>query len=200
MARPSGRFVLRIAPVLHEALRREAARRDCSLNELCAELLRRGLGGDPAEGFAPALARGPVPPEVIAGIRRALRGQLEGLVLFGSAARGELWETSDVDLLAVLRPGVSPARRFYALWDAEVVPPEAPLSRRISPHFVALPQGPEAAGGLWFEVALDGVILWDSRWRIAGLLSRLRREIAEGAVARKLVHGQPCWMRLPKTA
>ena len=76
----SGRFVLRLDPVLHAELRREAAVRGISLNAHCVQMLTAAAGVSPGfEGSADT-------------VRRAteLMGEsLIGIVVFGSWARGE---------------------------------------------------------------------------------------------------------------
>jgi len=190
--------VLRLEPAFHERLRRLAAQRGRSLNQLCVELLRRAALPDGA-GASPLEVGGEVVPGgLVAAVAARWGEQLEGVVLFGSAARGEGWEHSDVDLLVVLRRGAAITRELYSIWDAEIAP-RAP-GRGISPHFAVLPGQAGAAGGLWFEIALDGVILRDPQLRVARRLSRLRQEIASGAIVRKMAHGQPYWARVGKTA
>ncbi len=144
-----------------------------------------------SSGLAGELA----PGAVIERAAERLGAQLEGLVLFGSAARGEMWEHSDVDLLVVLRPDVPVTRQLYSTWDAEIAPAASPLGRRISPHFVALPRDVREAGGLWFEVALDGLILQDPQLRVARMLSLLRQQMVAGAVSRRFVHGAEDYIR-----
>lgn len=194
----SGRFVLRLEPAFHETLRRIAGRQGRSLNQLCAGLLRQALLPE-ATGVGPLkIASEVVPGALIAAVASRWGERLEGLVLFGSAARAETWEHSDVDLLVVLRRGAAITRELYSIWDAELA--SRSPNRRISPHFTRLPARVRSAGGLWAEVALDGVILWDPRLRLARTLSLLRREIAAGAMERRMAHGQPYWVRLRETA
>ncbi|MCY4188977.1 MAG: hypothetical protein OXD30_10890 [Bryobacterales bacterium] len=47
--------------------------------------------------------------------------------------------------------------------------------------------------GLWAEVALDGIVLWDRDWKLSAQLARIRRRIAGGRLVRRVVHGQPYW-------
>jgi len=198
----SGRFVLRISPELHEKLRRAAAREECSLNELCARLLRKGLltaDGGGGQGVA-RIASEIVPDALLDRTARVLGDELEGVVLFGSAARAEMWDTSDVDLLLVLRQHATVSRELYERWDTEIAGRSAPFSHTISPHFATLPGDVRNVGGLWLEIALHGVVLWDPYLRVAKFLSRLRQEIAAGAVVRRLVHGQPYWVRAETTS
>jgi len=175
-----------------------AARRERSLNQLCVELLGNGIVAGSEKSGPAAIASEVAPAALMARLTRRLRRQLEGVVLFGSAARGEMREGSDLDLLIVLRRAVRIARDLYSIWDAEIAPPVEPHYPRTSPHFVALPSDPASAGGLWLEAALDGVILWDPQLRVARILRLLRQEIAHGSLVRKLAHGQPYWARVPQ--
>jgi len=200
MRRASGRFVLRIDPALHEQLRRVAEREDCSLNQLCGDLLRKALlSGTPVRNSG-GIAGTWVPSALIHTVVGSLGNQLEGVVLFGSAARGQMWPQSDIDLLLVLRPDVPITRELYSKWETAIGPSTKPMGRRVSPHFVALPRDARRAGGLWFEVALDGVILWDPQLRVAQMLSSLRQEMAKGAMVRRFAHGHPYWVRVSKSA
>lgn len=54
-----------------------------------------------------------------------------------------------------------------------------------------LRQGPVT--GLWAEVAMDGVVLFERGLKLSMALVRIRREIISGRLVRRLVHGQPCW-------
>jgi predicted nucleotidyltransferase len=121
--------------------------------------------------------------------------ELEGLVLFGSASRGDLWETSDIDLLLVVRDGIEITRDLYRKWEAASV-----WNERVSPQFVALPETEETAGGVWLEAAIDGIVLWDRDLRVSRLLGQLRRAMAEGRLIRRYAHGQPYWVRTRSAA
>ena len=65
---------------------------------------------------------------------------LLGIVLFGSAARGESRESSDIDLLIVLGRDRALSRNLYSLWD------ERFGAIKESPHFVHIPANPRDAG------------------------------------------------------
>lgn len=196
---PSGRFLLRIDPGLHQRLRALAARQGRSLNQLCADLLERGVEGADAATSVCEIARGVVSSAVLERIRKLVGEKLEGLVLFGSAARGEQWRDSDVDLLVVLRAGSPLKRDLYRDWDIASSHLE-PGGPRTELHFVALPRSLATAGSLWFEVALEGVILHDPRLRVARFLFSVREEIAAGRAVRKVLHGRPYWIRGALTA
>ena len=178
----SGRFLLRIDPELHSRLVREAAAQMVSLNELCrVRLAEVGAGGDrPDERWVDEVRRAfPVGPIAV--------------VLFGSEARLRATSGSDVDLLVVFPPGTKIARSMYRALDA--IGSEPPAGRETSHHLVSLPESPEAAGGLWYEVALEGRMLHDADGRTSRFLARLRDEIASGRMRRARSHGHPYWIR-----
>ncbi len=200
MSEFSGRFVLRIPPDLHRRLRELAAREGRSLNEVCRRLLAAAIGpaSPGAAQRSPAAPGGlpvDVPPELMAAIRGAWPEVLVGVVLFGSAARGEATAASDVDLLIVLDQGVEISRALYREWDRGVAGATRRAGREFTPQFVVLPRSPEAAGGIWLEVARDGIVLDDPKGRAARFLAALRDYAMSGAVVRKVAHGQPYWVR-----
>jgi hypothetical protein len=49
------------------------------------------------------------------------------------------------------------------------------------------------AGGVWAEVAIAGVVVFERGRRISSRLVDIRHEIAAGKLVRRLVHGQPYW-------
>lgn len=183
-ARPSGRFVLRIDPGLHALLRRSARDAGLSLNDYCARKL--------AEQPLPAA----VPDELAVALRRAIElfgEDLVGVAAYGSWARGELRSGSDVDLLVVLEPRVRLDRRLYRRWD------EQPLEwggRAVESHFAHLPSPDAKLSGIWAEVAIDGIVLFERGFRVSAQLIRVRHEIVSGRLVRRVAHGQPYWVRV----
>jgi hypothetical protein len=180
---PSGRFVLRIDPGLHARLRRAAREAGLSLNDYCA----RRLEEPPAKALPDALGLA---------VRRAVElfgEDLVGVAAFGSWTRGELRSGSDVDLLAVLEPRVRIDRRLYRRWD------EQPIEwggRVVECHFAHLPAPDAAPSGIWAEVAIDGIVLFERALRLSAQLVRVRHEIVSGRLVRKVAHGQPYWVRV----
>ena len=196
MAALSGKFLLRLPPALHGALREAAFRRGLSLNRYCVGLLKQGFQDRQATPeIDERVGSGIVPAEVLQGIRRAYGRALEGIILFGSAARGQLWKSSDIDLLIVLGQNTPVARELYRIWDDQLAGRFQLLPHRISAQFVGLPEQVGQAGGIWFEAALEGVVLVDPQLRLSRLIGLLRQEIVGGRVVRKLVHGQPYWVK-----
>ena len=181
--RPSGRFVLRLDPELHARLRRDAREQGISLNDLCARRLAA-----PAVGVG---ARAEL-QDVGERARRTFGEELVAVAVYGSFARGELADGSDVDLLIVLEPGVELGRELYRAWDEEPLTCEG---RPVEVHFVHLPQPGELAGGVWPEIALDGLVLFERGLRLSTVLAHTRRAIADGRLVRRVAHGQPYWIR-----
>lgn len=177
---PSGRFVLRIDPELHGTLREEARSAGLSLNELCARRLAFPHSASP-EAVLTAVTRA----------REVVGDALVGVVVFGSWAREEMGETSDVDLLVIVGEAVRLGRGLYRAWD------EFPVlwnGHPVEPHFVHLPGPTDRLTGLWAEVAVDGVVLFEVDLQVSKRLAGFRKEIAAGRVSRRLIHGQSYWV------
>ncbi len=180
--KPSGRFLLRVSPGLHGALRRAAEEAGLSLNDYCARKLA-----------APGGAVGGPGAEVVARAADQFAGNLRGVLVFGSWARGEAGDESDVDLLVVVDPEVSLVRSLYRTWD-DGAPELTWDGRRLEVHFVHAPAEGDPTSGLWAEAALDGLVLFDPGFELSRRLAGIRRQIATGAVRRRRVHGQPYWV------
>lgn len=177
---PSGRFVLRLSPGLHATLRAAAREEGISLNDYCIRKLASPGGGsaEPTE-------------ELVLRAASRFGGDLIGIVAFGSWARGEAADGSDVDVLVVVAPSIPLTRSLYREWDDE------PLSwsgRPVEAHFVRLPDPGEPLSGLWAEAALDGVVLFERGLELSRRLAAMRRGIAAGQLSRKRIHGQPYWV------
>jgi predicted nucleotidyltransferase len=176
------RFLLRVPTRLHETLRAAARDAGLSLNEYCLRRLAVPTSGPGDTGDAAA---------AVARAAAAFERDLLAVAAFGSWARGELAASSDVDLLVVLESRVELTRDLYRRWDAE--PPLRWAGRPVDVHFAHLP-APDAAGaGVWGEVAVDGVVLFERDLRLSARLAAIRRDIAAGRITRHMVHGQPYW-------
>lgn len=124
------------------------------------------------------------------------RDRLEGVVLFGSVARGDWKRESDIDLLVVVQ-----GWREIRDWERieELSPLKNRLARRDSqagaiqagfyPAIHVLPLSPEEMQSfrpLYLDIATDGIVLFDKE----GLMSRFVgsvREEAERAGAKRVV-------------
>jgi HEPN domain-containing protein len=175
---PSGKFILRIAPGLHAALRRAAAEAAVSLNDYCARKLSAPVGNLTAvEGAGRAIERA-----------AALFGErLVGIAAFGSGVRLEDAAGSHVDLLAVVEGSVALTRDLYRAWEQD---PIFWQGLSVEPHFVHLPEEDSLVAGVWAEVALDGIVLFEQGLRVSMGLARVRRDIVAGRIVRKVAHGQ----------
>jgi hypothetical protein len=150
---------------------------------------------------------------------------LDGVVLFGSRARAVTQASqaaeekkiarsaqaktpapprgisdlrgSDTDLLLVLAPGVKLSRDLYRHWDEITARQPGSLPAHLSPHFSRLPAAPSEAGGLWLEVALEGIVLWERAPSVSSTMAQLREFIAAGGATRKVCHGAPYWIWNP---
>lgn len=178
MAGYSGKFVLRVGAELHRSLREESDRLNLSLNQHCLNLLNNQL------------ASGTDSPPWVDAIQSEWKDDLLAIFLFGSCVRGESYNDSDVDLLLVMKESFKVSRREYRKWS------KLSLPERLSPHFVALPDSPEGAGSIWFEVALEGERVWEKEEHIvSSFLRDIRLKIASGKIVRKVMHGHGYWIR-----
>ncbi len=195
MKKPSGRFVIRMSGALHARLKREAMSTGQSLNQVCISRLRANknivaeLGVRTAE---PKL----VFPDFLKAAMQRWPEELIGMILFGSAARGDATEDSDIDLLLVMNREVKIARDLYRLWDDFCRERfGAQEHGNISPHFVNLPESVQEAGGLWYETAIDGIVLWESDRKVSGFLASVRAAMGQGKIRRRMLHGSPYWIK-----
>ena len=179
----SGRLLLRMPPDLHAALDGAARAAGLSLNELC---VRRLAATDWRRDFSAS---------IVMRAAALLRENLRAVVLHGSQARGEATSGSDIDVLVVVRGSVPLGRRLYRDWDAghEAAPGE-PL---VDPHFVHVREERDISG-LWAEAAIAGEVLFDRDGKTTARLVRARQAIADGAVRRRVVHGQPYWTEVSR--
>lgn len=188
----SGKFVLRLDPKLHKLIQEAAERRGISLNQFCVSQLEASLGQSrPAETY---LAFGLPIVKLRKGLEDANISSL-GCLLFGSISRGEASQSSDLDLLVVLPQDTELDRDLYSSWDFKIQPLLKDVPREVTPQFVTLPSDIEQAGGLWFEVALEGVLLWEKGTSLSQFLVSLREAMARGEIVRKVSYGHPFWIR-----
>jgi predicted nucleotidyltransferase len=186
------KILIRIPEEQHRALKEHAARSKRSLNAACVLALEASLA---RESFPPSAhrERDPGDPVPVDTILAEFEPDLVGIVLFGSVARGSAGEGSDIDLLLVLHPSGSLNRDLYHRWDTFAR--RTGISKRLSPHFCRLAESCESTGSLWFEVALEGIVLWEREWTVSRFLARMRHYMLENNVRRKLSYGVPYWVK-----
>jgi predicted nucleotidyltransferase len=186
-------LILRIPSSLHQRLKQDARAADMSLNQYCRALLSRRPTDSFAEEAPVTLTLGggrsgwPASlQDLAAAVLETWGGSVEGLVLFGSFARGMQTANSDIDLLVVLDQSVTLDRDLYSHWR-----PHRFEGREVAPLLVQIPGKGERIGGLWFEVALDGIVLFDRDLHLSRFFSHVRELVADGRVSRMLTHGHP---------
>jgi len=155
-----------------------------SLNTLCAQMLSSSMTGSAmtSSHF--------IPSPFLNALIEQWKNKVCAIVLFGSVVRKEETETSDIDLLLVLKEDIPINRELYREWDI------LPHVKEISPHFIQIPKDPLEVSGLWYEVAMEGIVLWYSDMIIFQILQKLRTAIAEGKIKRMFSHGHPYWIKL----
>ncbi len=177
----SGRFLLRVDPSLHAALRREAVTYGLSLNAYCAQKLASPSGRS---------LEFPDAPKTLRRIDEMFGNSLVGIAVFGSWARGEATEGSDVDVLIVIEKDFAITRSLYRDWDDASHPSNG---LPVDPHIVHLHTNQTVPSALWAEVAIDGIVVFEHGLRLSRHLAAVRRSLADGQMRRQTVHGKGYW-------
>jgi hypothetical protein len=122
----------------------------------------------------------------------ALGENLFGVVLYGSYARGEAGEWSDVDLLVIARglPEQWYERNLHLHQILKKIPD--------APDFSILGKTPEEFEqhfpSLYLDIGLDGIVLFDRNNYTAHKLARIREIIKQAGLARRrLSKGNMFW-------
>ena len=169
------RFLLRLDQKLYLKLTRMASAKKESINSLCNQLLAASVEiGTTGNDL------------LVRKIKEVYQDEkLLGIVFFGSRARGEETQSSDFDLLLVFDSTTSINRSLYRKWEDELH----------SIHCVTMPKTEDDTSNFWFEIALDGIILWENRDELKKKFSLLKLKLSSGRYQRRLTHGQPYWIK-----
>ena len=178
----SGRFVLRLAPGLHAALRAAASDAGVSLNDYCARKLSAPTGNLAALSAASA---------VVERAAELFEESLVAVVVYGSWSRGEAMSGSDLDVLIVVESDAPITRALYRKWDSR--PSIIWDGHTVEPHFVHLREKGGRTTGSWAEAAIDGIVIFERALRVSRHLADIRRDVLAGRLVRRVVHGQPYW-------
>jgi len=107
-----------------------------------------------------------------------------GVVLFGSVARGEEGERSDVDLL-VLWENLDAREAPRVVYEAVLkrFPPGVPLTVLEAEYWSFV--GSKKLTPLLLNVAYDGVVLYDKYGKLGELLFKIKRGVEERGLLRR---------------
>ena len=134
--------------------------------------------------------------QAVEALNRQMGDRLVAIVLFGSRARGEAQEDSDWDLLVLAHD--LPPRLFQRHRLLKQMLPAG--SRGYISLLAKTPQEFEASlPALYLDIALDGIVLYDSDGYIHEKLAQLRRLIGAKGLRRERV-GQDLvwrWLKFP---
>lgn len=181
------KFVLRISSVLHAKLKKLAEKNSNSLNQVCSDILTSHF----------QLLKEKQSNPLVDVHLNLYQGDLLGVILFGSYARGDYTDESDLDFLLVLRENVKISRALYTEWDLKVRPLlEDSFAMELSPHFSHLPNS--NYGSLWLEIAIDGKILWEREDILTQKLIAIRNAVACGNYMKKSLSGANYWIKNEK--
>ena len=183
----SGKLLLRLEPRIHGMLALRAAKEHSSINTVCARLIYDGLHGQKQSPWWLEESK-----KLVSQIRRRFGNELIGIAVFGSQVAGTATEDSDLDILIVLDSKVPLQRSLYSWWDEKI---KWMGRAEATPQFVHLPDIPENAGGIWFEVAMASEILWEKGRRLNATIKALQKFIESDCVRRYWCSGQPYWVR-----
>lgn len=175
------RVLFRLPAGLHAVLQGAAREAGLSLNEYC---VRRLAAPAMTVTLSADAAR------VVMAAAALCGGDLVAVILYGSWPAGHATPASDVDLLVVVERSIRLTRGLYRQWDQE---PVAWNDRPIDPHFVHVPHRGDDPTGVWAEVAVSGIVLFERDDRVSTHLVRVRGQVAEGRLVRRMAHGQPYW-------
>jgi predicted nucleotidyltransferase len=89
-------------------------------------------------------------------------GAIEAVRVFGSRARGESHEASDLDVAVMLREGVEHRPLQRIVTDAAMDAVEARGAHELGLSALAIPAGPDV--GIRHAISRDGFDLWRATW------------------------------------
>ncbi|MGC8832188.1 MAG: nucleotidyltransferase family protein [Thermoproteota archaeon] len=120
---------------------------------------------------------------------------ITGIILFGSVARGEETEKSDIDLL-VLWEGLNPDNSYsYIYKNVSKYFPRESVTILDMNYFDFLEV--KDVTTLFINIVWDGIVVYDKYGKLESFLERVRSELIAKGIERKEV-GKYYYWRLPK--
>lgn len=181
MASKKEALFLRLEPALIGNLKKLSEKDGLSLNAYCSSALERSISRD--IGIVSSRY-----DSVVRDAKDFFGDHLRAVILFGSKARGDSTSESDTDFLFVVDNEVRIQRATYTNFENSKT-----LADEVSIHIVNLPLSYEALSGLWCEIALEGIMLFDKNLNVSGFLLEIRRMILEGVYLARYSHGHRYW-------
>lgn len=140
----------------------------------------------PYRSLPPEPGRTVLVEALLGALRAFFQDNLVSVVLFGSVARGEAGEHSDVDLLVVCEELPGSRWKRYDLFHQAAAPLKGMLEELARQHYYpefrpVLKSRPEAEihTPLYLDMVEDARILYDRDGFFAGVLASLRQRLAE---------------------
>ena len=120
-------------------------------------------------------------------------GFIAGVVLFGSVARGEEGERSDVDLL-VLWEGLDKNGALRTVYDtvSRCFPPGIGLTVLEAEYWIFV--STRKLTPLLINIAYDGVILYDKYGKLSEFLMRIKQGLSEKGLVRRRLGKSYYWV------
>jgi predicted nucleotidyltransferase len=179
MSKDIKEFLVRLPLNIYEMAKVDADSRNISLNAFSKQAISAGLSFPESFIQIQSLLRSLYPEQVVS------------ILIFGSTARGDAFESSDVDVLLVLDSKIPIDRDLYTRIDKIKL-----NGKEVSVSIVHLPIDVKNVGSLWLEVALDGIVLYDPDLKVSQFLTLVRQYILSGSVERKSSYGVPYWTHI----
>jgi predicted nucleotidyltransferase len=130
---------------------------------------------------------------IISSLKSTLGQTIEAVILFGSIARNEATDRSDIDILVVgevARKGFSEANRivYEALENVRTV------NKRDTSVVVSTYEDLVKVNSFAINVASDGVIFYDATGRVTKLFAKIKQALSNGWVRYRTPDGCYGWM------
>ena len=173
------RLLLRLPSDLYQRIKARAEQSDASINSVIIQAIEQGLLAGKTDLIQSL---------IIQKAKSQFGTDFIGLLIYGSRARGDSYDTSDTDLLLVVSDAVRIKRDLYRAWD-EILPDG------ISLNIAHIPVADSNVGSLWLECALDARIIYDPSGAIRRRLEEIKSLILSGTYIRRTTHGQGYWIQ-----